>query len=91
MSLGVPLSRQLFRPLRHDLVKEGGVTISRTLGDAMERLRKNHYHLWKAFCEAREDLPRLEEWRHAPRGSQEWRKAIFYDQALLVLEISMRG
>ncbi len=55
----------------------------------MERLRKNHYHLWQALMEAREDLTRLQKWRRAPRGSQEWRKAIFYEQALRVLEISM--
>ena len=62
-----------------------------TLDEAMERLRKNHYHLWKAFCEVRKDPTRLEEWRRAPRGSQEWRKAIFYEQAIRVLEVCMSG
>jgi hypothetical protein len=28
-----------------------------TLDEAMECLRKNHHHLWKALCEAREDPP----------------------------------
>jgi hypothetical protein len=32
----------------------------------------------------------LEEWSRAPLGSQDWRKAIFYERALQVLEISMR-
>jgi hypothetical protein len=29
----------------------------------MERLRKNHLHLWKTFRKAREDPTPLEEWR----------------------------
>ncbi len=57
----------------------------------MERLRKNHYHLWKVLQEWREDPARLVEWRRAPRGSQELRKANFYEQALRVLEVSLRG
>jgi len=69
---------------------EGGGTTSHTLDEALERLQKNHYHLWKAFCEAREDPTRRQEWRRAPRGSQEWRKAIFYEQAIRVLEVCMR-
>jgi hypothetical protein len=47
--------------------------------EALERLRENFYHLWKALCEAREDPTRLVEWKNAPRGSQEWRKAIFFE------------
>jgi len=53
----------------------------------MERLRKNHYHLWKTLQEAREDPTRREECRHAPWGSQAWRKVVFYEQG--VLEVSM--
>jgi hypothetical protein len=57
---------------------------------ARERLRLNHYHLWKALTEGEVDPGLLQKWRHAPRGSQEWRKAVFYEQALRVVEISMR-
>jgi hypothetical protein len=55
----------------------------------MERLRKNHYYLWKALQEAREDPSRLWEWRRAPRGSQARTKAIFFEQAIRVLKASM--
>ncbi len=57
--------------------------------EARERLRLHHYHLWKALVEGEDDPGLLEKWRRAPRGSQEWRKAIFYEQALRVLEVSM--
>ena len=57
--------------------------------DALERLRKNHYHLWKPLMEANEDPSLPERWSRAPQGSQEWRKAIIYRQALTVLEVSM--
>ena len=57
----------------------------------MERLRKNHYHLWKALVESGQDPVLLQKWRRAPRGSQEWRNLIFYEQALRVLEVSMSG
>jgi hypothetical protein len=39
-----------------------------TLDEAMERLRKNHYHLCRALKEARENPAVLEEWRRAPSG-----------------------
>jgi hypothetical protein len=68
---------------------EGGATTAHTLDEALERLRKNHYHLWKPLIEAREDPTRLEEWRRAPRGSQEWRKARHLDAALRVLSASI--
>lgn len=29
------------------------------------------------------------KWRKAPRGSQEWRNLIFYEQALRVLEVAV--
>jgi hypothetical protein len=58
--------------------------------EAMERLRKNFYHLWRPLMEARDDPSLSERWRNAPRHSQEWRKAIFYEQALRVVEISAR-
>ncbi len=68
---------------------KGGWMPAHTLDEAMERLRKNHYHLWKALMAARENPTRAAEWRRAPRGSQEWRKAVFHEQALRVLEVSM--
>jgi hypothetical protein len=69
---------------------KGGWVPAHTLDEAVERLRKNHYHLWTAFREGRENPSRLWEWKNAPRGSQEWRKAIFFEQALRVVEISAR-
>jgi hypothetical protein len=39
--------------------------ITHTLDEAMERLPKNHYHLWKALYEAWDNPTRLEEWRRA--------------------------
>jgi hypothetical protein len=60
----------------------------RTETEALERLRKNFYHLWKVLKEAQADPSSPERWRRAPRGSLEWRKAIFYAQALRVLEVS---
>jgi hypothetical protein len=40
--------------------------------------------------EARDDPSLSERWRNAPRHNQEWRKVIFYEQALRVVEISAR-
>jgi hypothetical protein len=57
--------------------------------EARERLRLHHYHLWKGLMEVEEDPGLLEEARHAPRGSKEWRNAFFYEQALRMLEVSM--
>jgi hypothetical protein len=37
--------------------------------EALERLRKNYYHLWKPLTQAKEDPGLLEEWEHATRGS----------------------
>jgi hypothetical protein len=31
----------------------------------------------------------LREWRRAPRPSQEWRKALFYEQAVDVLAVAL--
>jgi hypothetical protein len=55
----------------------------------MERLRKNFYPLWKVYREAHTDPTLPERWREAPEGSQERRKAIFYEQALRVLEAAV--
>ncbi len=57
---------------------------------AVERLRKNHYHLWKALREVGDD-PTLLGWVGAPKGSQERRRLIFHHQALRVLEVAERG
>jgi hypothetical protein len=57
--------------------------------EALERLRKNFYHLWKVLDELylseHADASNLERWRQAPQGSQEWRKARQHDEALEVL------
>jgi hypothetical protein len=57
---------------------------------ARERLRLNHYHLWKALTQGEEDPGLLQKWRHAPRGSQGWRSLILYEQARRVVEVSSR-
>ena len=59
---------------------------------AMERLRKNFYHLWQVLGELRSSPSPdalLREWRGAPKPSQEWRKAAFYEQAVDVLSASL--
>jgi hypothetical protein len=60
-------------------------------GEAMERLRKIFYHLWKPLVQVRENPELLEEWRRAPRASIGWRSLIFYEQAIRVLEVSVEG
>ena len=59
--------------------------------EAREHLRKHFYHLWKALREGEEDPDLLWKGIHAPYGSQEWRRLIFYEQALRVLEVSRDG
>jgi hypothetical protein len=66
------------------------------LGQALERLRKNFYHLWQVLEELHTAPPLhlspealLREWRRAPRPSQEWRKALFYEQAVDVLAVAL--
>jgi hypothetical protein len=68
------------------------ITVLRLLEyeEAMERLLKNFYHLWRPLMEARDDPSLSGRWRRAPSHNQEWRKAIFYEQALRVVEISPR-
>ncbi len=59
---------------------------------ALDRLRLNFYHLWLVLEELRaSDDPDalLLEWREAPQGSQGWRKALFYDDALEVLRVAL--
>lgn len=60
-----------------------------TLDEAMERLRKNWYPLWRVMVEVREAPAVVEEWRRAPRGSMEWRKSVQHEHALRVLRASM--
>jgi hypothetical protein len=59
------------------------------LYQTVERMRKNFYHLWKVLDELylapRSDPSKLEAWRSAEEGSQEWRKARFHDQAVDIL------
>jgi hypothetical protein len=62
------------------------------LDPALERLRKNFYHLWVVLKELRaygeaEDL--LRAWRRAPKPSQEWRKARFFETAIGVLSVAL--
>ena len=57
--------------------------------EALDRLRKNLYHLWKTLKEAREDPTLPGRWSRAPEGYQERRKARQHGQALEVLRVSM--
>ncbi len=62
------------------------------LGEALERLRKNFYHLWQVLGELRSSPSPdalLEQWGRAPKPSQEWRCALFYEAALDVLAVSL--
>jgi hypothetical protein len=64
----------------------------------LERLRKNHYHLWAVRHElylAEDADPsnataKLEAWRQAPEGSQEWRKAHQHDEAIEILLVATK-
>ena len=56
---------------------------------ALERLRKNFYHLWKVFEEARCDPSLIEEWSQAPERSQGWMKARQLDEGLEVLRVAL--
>ncbi len=84
----------------HD--KKGGTVEERTLvilgredgevARALDRMRKNFYHLWVVVEEVRASADPdalLLEWREAPKGSQEWRKALFYEDALEVLRTAL--
>jgi hypothetical protein len=69
---------------------------SSDLGHALERLRKNFYHLWQVLEELRSAPPQysppdalLREWRRVPKPSQEWRKALFYEHAVDVLAVAL--
>jgi len=69
---------------------------SSDLGHALERLRKNFYHLWQVLEELRSAPPQysspddlLREWRRVPKPSLEWRKALFYEHAMDVLAVAL--
>ena len=69
---------------------------SSDLGHALERLRKNFYHLWQVLEELRSAAPQysppdalLREWRRVPKPSLEWRKALFYEHAMDVLAVAL--
>jgi hypothetical protein len=57
--------------------------------EAIERLMKNHYSLWRTLRETEVDPSLLYEWREAPAGAQGWRKWRQHEQALEVLRASM--
>jgi hypothetical protein len=64
----------------------------RQMGEAMERLRKNFYQLWRPLEKLRSsDDPGnlLAVWRGAQRPSREWRALRNYEQAIDVLTVSM--
>ena len=61
------------------------------LAEALERLRKNFYQLWKPIKEYQDDPPILEEWEEAPRHSPERAKALMLDEGLEVLDTAMYG
>lgn len=81
---------------RRTLIRGASPDKSSDLGQALERLRKNFYHLWRVLEELRSAPPLysppdalLSEWRRAPRPSQEWRKALFYEQSVDVLAVAL--
>ncbi len=61
------------------------------LSEALERLRKNFYQLWKPLKEYQDDPEVLEEWAAAPRHSPERAKALMFDEGLRVLDVAMYG
>jgi hypothetical protein len=61
---------------------------------ALERMRVDHPHLWEMLHRLHfahdADPSKLEEWRRAPKGSQENISAAHYDEAMGVLAMSLR-
>lgn len=65
---------------------------NRVLDHGLHRLHLNHYHLLRPIKELRaSDRPEnlLQEWRAVQKPSQEWRNALFFDRALVVLSTAM--
>ena len=64
------------------------------LHGVMERMKVHHPHLWEALHRvhfSREAGPsRLEDWRRAPKGSQEEVWAEHYDEAVAVLAMGLQ-
>jgi len=61
------------------------------LSEALERLRKNFYQLWKPIREYQDEPEVLEQWEEAPRHSPERAKALLLDEGLEVLDAAMYG
>ena len=61
------------------------------LEEALERLRKNFYQLWKPIKEYQDDPEALAEWAAAPRHSPERAKALLLEEGLRVLDTAMYG
>jgi hypothetical protein len=64
------------------------------LHSVLERMRAHHPHLWKALHRvhfSREASPaQLEDWRRAPKDSQEEVWAEHYDEAMGVLAMGLQ-
>ncbi len=61
------------------------------LAYALDRLRRNFYQLHEPVREYMEDPSRLERWQRAEKHSQGWRKALFFEEALEVLDTALYG
>jgi hypothetical protein len=61
---------------------------------ALERMRVDHPHLWEVLHRLHfahdADPSKLEEWRRAPEGSQENISAAHYEEAMHILQMSLR-
>jgi hypothetical protein len=66
----------------------------RELHVALERMRVDHPHLWgvlhRLHLADNADPSKLEEWRRAPKGSQENIWATHYDEAMGVLQMALQ-
>jgi hypothetical protein len=64
------------------------------LHTALERMRVNHPHLWEVLHRVHlahdADPSKVDEWRRAPKGSQEDIWAEHYDKAMGVLQMSLQ-
>jgi len=64
------------------------------LARALDRMRLNFYQLWIVVEELRlssDPGALLAGWGEAPKGSQGWRKALSYEEALMVLRVALSG
>jgi hypothetical protein len=64
------------------------------LHSVLERMKEHHPHLWEALHRVHfsheADPARLEDWRRAPKGSQEEVWAEHYDEAMGVLAMGLQ-